>query len=132
MSTRLSAAAMALVAASALLGASPSPGPAAPSGNGETTINGYRVETETTNWNANSGEFVMPKEVRVSRPGSDGRGDRANGNSKNGTFILEGNVVLHDTGKAPEAKDAGADYNGPATITADTVAIDSKAKVYDA
>jgi len=122
-------AALVAAAALALLGASPAP---APPGAGQTTINGYRVETSTTDWNANSGEFTMPNEVRVSRPGSDARGDHARGNSKAGTFVLEGNVVLHDSGGAPEGKEAGADYNGPATITCDLLTIDSKAKNYDA
>lgn len=131
MTTGLRAAALAAVACIALLGATPSP-PAGPPGAGESTINGYRVETETTNWNANTGEFTMPKEVRVSRPGSDARSDRAHGNSKAGTFVLEGNVVLHDTGGAQEAKEAGPDYQGPATITCDLLMIDSKAKNYDA
>jgi lipopolysaccharide export system protein LptA len=117
-------------AALALLAASPSPGP--PPASGETTINGYRVETETTDWNANTGEFTMPKEVRVSRPGSDARGDRAHGNSKTGFFVLEGNVVAHDSGGAPEAREAGPDYQGAATLTADTLTIDSKKKLYEA
>jgi lipopolysaccharide export system protein LptA len=120
-------------AALALLAASPSPSsaPAQP-GAGTTTINGYRVETSTTDWNANTGAFTMPNEVRVYRAGSDARGDRAHGNSKGGTFVLEGNVVLHDSGQAPEGKEAGADYNGPATITCDTLTIESKSKNYDA
>jgi lipopolysaccharide export system protein LptA len=127
--TGLRAAGLAAVAGFALLAATPSPAPVGP---GETTINGYKVETETTNWNANTGEFTMPKEVRVSRPGSDARGDRARGNSKAGTFVLEGNVVLHDSGGAPEVKEAGPDYQGVATVTCDLLTIDSKAKNYDA
>ena len=122
-------AAVAAAAAFALLAASPPP---APSGSGTTTINGYRVETSTTDWNANTGAFTMPNEVRVSRTGSDARGDKAHGNSRAGTFVLEGNVVMHDTGNAPEGREAGADYSGPATITCDLLTIDSKGKVYDA
>ena len=129
----LRSAALAAAAALALLGASPSPLPApVPSGSNTTTINGYRVETSTTDWNANTGEFTMPNEVRVSRPGSDARGDRAHGNSKAGIFVLEGNVVLHDSGNAPEGREAGPDYSGPATLTCDTLTIDSKSKNYDA
>jgi lipopolysaccharide export system protein LptA len=128
------AAAWGAAAALALLAASPSPSSpaAAPSGSGSTTINGYRVETSTTDWNANSGDFTMPNEVRVNRSGSDARGDRARGNSRAGTFVLMGNVVMHDNGGAPEGKEAGPDYNGPATITCDLLTIDSKAKLYDA
>lgn len=96
------------------------------------TLNGYVIETDTTNWNANSGDFVMPHEVKVSRPGSDARGDRATGNSKRGLATLLGSVVVHDDGGAPEAKDAGKDYQGPATITCDQLAVDTKGRVYDA
>jgi lipopolysaccharide export system protein LptA len=128
-STVLRSGAIGAAAAFALLAVSPSP---APTGNGTTTINGYRVETSTTDWNANTGEFTMPNEVRVNRTGSDARGDKAHGNSRSGTFVLEGNVVMHDTGNAPEGREAGGDYNGPATITCDLLTIDSKAKVYDA
>jgi lipopolysaccharide export system protein LptA len=124
-------AALAAAAALVLLGASPSPGPA-PSGAGSTTINGYRVETSTTDWNANTGAFTMPNEVRVTRGGSDARGDRAHGNSKAGIFVLEGNVVLHDNGEAPEGRQVGPEYTGPATLTCDTLTIDSKGKNYDA
>src|SRR6202008_2776976 len=92
--------ALAVAALIALSAATPAPSPAptptrpaaaAPAAP-ETTINGYKVETDVTDWNANTGAFTMPKEVRVSRPGSDARGDRAHGNSKNGIFVLEGNV----------------------------------------
>ena len=112
------------------LAASPAPAPA-PVGGGM-VMNGYTIETQTTNWNMNSGDFTMPKEVKVSRPGSDARGDKARGNTKRGTAVLEGNVVVHDSGGAPEAREVGPDYHGPATITCDTLTIDSKTRLYDA
>jgi lipopolysaccharide export system protein LptA len=93
---------------------------------------GYQISTDQTNWNLNSGDFVMPHEVKVTRPGTDARGDKAKGNSKLGTATLVGNVVVHDNGGAPEASDAGGDYQGPATITCDELTIDSKSKAYDA
>jgi lipopolysaccharide export system protein LptA len=107
------------------------PSPAAGSG---LVMYGYQIETVQTNWNLNNGDFTMPKEVRVTRPGSDARGDRAKGNTKLGTATLIGNVVIHDDGGAPEAKDAGAggEYNGPSTITCDQLTLDSKNKSYDA
>jgi lipopolysaccharide export system protein LptA len=95
-------------------------------------MNGYQIITSQTNWNLKSGDFTMPNEVKVTRPGSDARGDHATGNSLRGTATLSGNVVIHDDGGAPEAKDAGSDYNGPSTITCDTLMLDSKAKSYDA
>jgi len=125
------------VTALALLAASPSPGPAkpnpspAPSASSGMEMNGYQIETDQTNWNLNSGDFTMPHVVKVTRPGTDARGDHAKGNTKLGTATLIGNVVVHDNGSAPEAQDAGADYQGPATITCDELTLDSKNKSYD-
>ena len=95
-------------------------------------MNGYQIETDQTNWNLNSGDFTMPHEVKVTRPGTDARGDKAKGNTKLGTATLVGSVVVHDKGGAPEAKDAGSDYQGPATITCNELTLDSKNKSYDA
>jgi len=118
------------VTAFALLAASPSPGPQQTSSGME--MNGYQIQTDQTNWNLNSGDFTMPHEVKVTRPGTDARGDKARGNTKLGTATLIGSVVVHDNGNAPEAKDAGSDYQGPATITCDELTLDSKNKSYDA
>ncbi len=117
--------AAALAAAVALLAAGPPPAPAGLALPGM-QMNGYQIETQTTNWNLNSGDFTMPTEVKVTRPGTDARGDRATGNTKRGVATLMGNVVIHDTGSAPE------DYQGPSTITCDTLTIDSKTRTYDA
>jgi lipopolysaccharide export system protein LptA len=108
-----------------------SPGPAAGSSGME--MNGYQISTDQTNWNLNTGDFVMPHEVRVTRPGTDARGDHAKGNTKLGTATLIGNVVVHDNGSAPEAQDAGPDYQGQgsSTITCDELTLDSKTKSYD-
>jgi lipopolysaccharide export system protein LptA len=108
---------------------------AAPDGPGSGMVmNGYQIITNQTNWNLNTGDFVMPQEVKVTRPGSDARGDHAKGNTKLGTATLIGNVTIHDSGGAPEAKDAGSEYtsNGPSTITCDQLTLDSKNKSYDA
>jgi lipopolysaccharide export system protein LptA len=109
---------------------SPSPNPAASASGME--MNGYQIETDQTNWNLNNGDFVMPHEVRVTRPGTDARGDHAKGNTKLGTATLIGSVVVHDSGNAPEAKDVGSDYQGPSTITCDELTLDSKNHSYDA
>jgi len=116
------------VTAFVLLGASPSPSPVDSSG---MEMNGYQIATDQTNWNLNSGDFTMPHEVKVTRPGTDARGDHAKGNTKLGTATLIGNVVVHDNGNAPEAKDVGNDYQGPSTITCDELTLDSKNKSYD-
>src|ERR1700678_4086980 len=122
MNTRTLRALAAAVTASFLLAASPapsgSPAPAAsPSVSNAMEMNGYQIETDQTNWNLNNGDFTMPHEVKVTRPGTDARGDKAKGNTKLGTATLIGSVVVHDNGNAPEAKDAGTAYQGPSTLT---------------
>jgi lipopolysaccharide assembly outer membrane protein LptD (OstA) len=126
---------MTAVTAFVLLAASPSPGPAtasSPAASSGMEMNGYQIETDQTNWNLNSGDFTMPHAVKVTRPGTDARGDHAKGNTKLGTATLIGGVIVHDNGSAPEAKDVGPDYQGPSTITCDELTIDSKNKSYDA
>jgi lipopolysaccharide assembly outer membrane protein LptD (OstA) len=92
----------------------------------------YRIETNETHWNFDSGDFTMPHRVRFFRPGTDAVGDRANGNSKRGTVTLLGDVVVHDSGNANEAGDAAYRGSGPATLTCDQLDVDSKAKLYTA
>jgi lipopolysaccharide export system protein LptA len=106
------------------------PRPSAPSGGLETPD--YRIETDETHWNFNSGDFSMPHRVRFYRPGTDAVGDKANGNSKQGTVTLVGSVVVHDSGNAAEAGDAAYSGSGPATLTCDELQIDSKQKLYTA
>jgi lipopolysaccharide export system protein LptA len=114
-----------------LLAASPAPTTPAASAANSMEMNGYQIETDVTNANLKSGDFTMPHEVKVTRPGTDARGDKAKGNMKLGTATLIGNVVVHDDGGAPEAQDAGQDYQGPSTITCDELTIDSRNKTYD-
>ena len=90
----------------------------------------YRIETDATHANFESGDFTMPHKVRFYRPGTDAVGDRAQGNSKRGTVSLFGNVVVHDSGNATEAGDAAYKGSGPATLTCDQLDVDSKARVY--
>jgi lipopolysaccharide export system protein LptA len=92
----------------------------------------YRIETDETKANFNTGDFTMPHRVRFFRPGTDAIGDRAQGNSKRGTVSLFGNVVVHDSGNASEASDAAYKGSGPATLTCDQLDVDSKARVYTA
>ncbi len=120
--------ALALACGTAALGASPEPSPAA----GGLATPDYRIETDETHWNFNSGDFTMPHRVRFYRPGTDATGDKATGNSKRGTATLIGSVVVHDSGNASEAGDAAYRGSGPATLTCDQLDIDSKAKMYTA
>jgi lipopolysaccharide export system protein LptA len=122
-----------LAAAPAAPDPSPAAASAAPAASASSgmEMNGYQIQTDQTNWNLNTGDFVMPDQVTVTRPGTDARGDHAKGNTKLGTATLIGHVVVHDNGNAPEAKDAGTDYQGPSTITCDELTLDSKTKSYD-
>jgi lipopolysaccharide assembly outer membrane protein LptD (OstA) len=111
--------------------AGPTPGPvAAPPGGLQTPD--YRIQTDETHWNFNSGDFTMPHRVHFLRPGTDAVGDKANGNSKKGTATLIGNVVVHDSGNATETGDPAYRGSGPATLTCDQLDIDSKSKLYTA
>lgn len=100
-----------------------------------TTMNGYQIETSSNTFNLNTYDIKWPNEVKITRPGSDARGDHGDGNTKRGTVNLIGHVVIHDNGNAPEVRQAGAapgDSSGPSTLTCDVLAIDTKARVYDA
>jgi lipopolysaccharide assembly outer membrane protein LptD (OstA) len=69
--------------------------------------------------------------VKFFRPGTDVVGDRAQGNYKAGTVTIFGHVLLHDDGSSVEAQKAGAaPGGGPATLQCDTLAVDSKRKLY--
>jgi lipopolysaccharide export system protein LptA len=92
----------------------------------------YKILTEVTNSNLNTGDFKMPRTVHFSRPGTDAVANSAQGNYKRGTATLTGNVVLHDSGNANEGGTTPYHGNGPATLTCDQLDVDSKAKVYTA
>ena len=109
------------------VGAAPIGGSPAPGG---VTTHDFRIETDQTNSNLNTGSFTMPHRVKFFRPGTDVVGDRALGNFKAGTVTIIGHVVLHDDGRAPEAQSAGAQPGGPSSLECDQLAVDSKRKVY--
>jgi lipopolysaccharide export system protein LptA len=133
MSTRTLRALAAGATAFVLLAAAPGPAASgAPAASSGMEMNGYQIQTDQTNWNLNTGDFTMPHEVKVTRPGTEARGDHAKGNTKLGTATLIGNVTVHDSGNAPEARDVGGDYQGPSTMTCDELTLDSKTKTYDA
>lgn len=104
-----------------------------PSTGGGLETRDYKIQTDTTKSNFNTGDFTMPHAVRFYRPGTDAIADHAVGNYKNGTATLLGNVVVHDSGNAPEVgSDAAYGGSGTATLTCDKLEIDSKQKVYTA
>src|ERR1700676_2886098 len=93
----------------------------------------YKIQTDLTNTNLNTGAFQMPHSVRFFRPGTDATANSASGNYKDGTATLVGNVVVHDSGNAPEAGGTGGyGGSGTATLTCDQLQVDSKQKVYTA
>lgn len=95
------------------------------------SVHDFRIETDQTNSNLNTGEFTMPHRVKFFRPGTDVVGDRAKGNFKSGTVTITGHVVMHDNGESSEAQHAGAaPGGGPATLTCDELQVDSKRKIY--
>jgi lipopolysaccharide export system protein LptA len=118
------------LAGSVALGAAPPPPP--DQGPGGLATPDYRIQTDETHWNFNSGDFTMPHRVHFLRPGTDAVGDKANGNSKRGTATLIGDVVVHDSGNATEAGDPAYRGSGPATLMCDQLDIDSKNKLYTA
>jgi lipopolysaccharide assembly outer membrane protein LptD (OstA) len=90
-----------------------------------------RIETTVTNSNVNTGVFTMPQHVKFSRPGTDVVGDSAHGNTNDELVTITGHVVLHDSGNAPEASQAGAaPGSGPATLLCDELQIDAKRRIY--
>jgi lipopolysaccharide export system protein LptA len=92
-----------------------------------------QVETDQAHYNQDSGDFRMPDKAKFSRAGTDATGDHANGNTKRGTLTLEGNVVVHDNGSAPEANTETAySKGGPSTMTCDKLDVDARSKLYTA
>ena len=135
--------ALALVAACAAAGiAAPAPSPApspspsaAPRASGAATLTTpqYTVETKEIDYQGN-GDYTMPGPVKLTRPGSDATADSATGNAQAKTIALHGNVVVHDSGQAPEATSTSDEYakGGPSTLTTDELDIDALALVYTA
>jgi len=112
----------------ALAAATPPPN----AGAGGLQTSAYRIDTNETQANIDTGDFTMPHKVRFYRPGTDAVGDRASGNTKRGTVSLFGNVVVHDSGNAAEAGTAAYKGSGPATLTCNQLDVDSKGRIYTA
>ena len=93
----------------------------------------YTLETQSVDL-AGNGDFTMPAKVTIARPGTDATGDSATGNVNGKTITLHGNVVVHDSGQAPEAGPKREEYQkgGPSTMTCDELAVDGKSLVYKA
>ncbi|MBV8579383.1 MAG: hypothetical protein JOZ86_02010 [Candidatus Eremiobacteraeota bacterium] len=117
-------AALLLCASAAFAAGAPTP---------DLTTSDYKIVTSDSHYNLDTGAFTMPSKVTFYRQGTNGVADRATGNSKNGTVTLAGHVEIHDSGNAPEAATEKAYRgSGPATIWCDQLAVDARAKTYDA
>jgi len=89
------------------------------------------IVTDTMDANSATGDFVMPHHVVFTRPGTTVAGDSAHGNSKDDVVTITGNVVVNDSGNAPEGRAAGAPAGAdPSTLTTDQLYIDAKMKLY--
>ena len=94
----------------------------------------WTVHTSSLDFNEKSGDFSVPNSLRMTREGGDVEADRANGNFKTQIVTLYGNVTMHDVrgNFAGLASGSVTQPHGPATLTADQVRIDGKARVYTA
>lgn len=130
---RAPAASVLVLVAAATLAAAPVAKPKVAPNAGGIETKDFRIETDASQYNLNSGAFTMPHRVKFFRPGTDVVGDRAQGNYKNGTVTISGHVVLHDSGNSNEATIAGAPAGGgPATLECDQLQVDSRRKLYEA
>lgn len=118
-----------LAAAGALLAAAPGTGT-------QFKLGVWTVKMTNVDANLKSGDFSTNSEIHMSRSGGDVTADRANGNAKSQDFFLYGHVVVHDNdgnfGSLTGGSSQPGSNSGPATLTADTVHIETAAKTYTA
>jgi lipopolysaccharide assembly outer membrane protein LptD (OstA) len=117
-----------------VVAATPSPPPpAAPPAMHDTFAVGiWTVHTSSLDFNEKNGDFSAPSKVLMTRAGGDVEADRASGNYKTQIVTLYGNVTMHDQSGnfAGLASGSVSHPSGPSTLTADTVRIDGKTRVY--
>ncbi|MGH7737147.1 MAG: LptA/OstA family protein [Candidatus Tyrphobacter sp.] len=123
-------------ALAALLAAMPSPSPVPmPSHFTDSYAVGvWTVHANALDFNEQSGDFSIPSSVEMTRQGGDVEAQRANGNYKTQIVTLYGDVTMHDhTGNFAGLAGASISHpSGPATLTADVVRVDGRARVYTA
>ena len=125
----------ALLSIVALLAAAPHPKPSAAPGAGA-KVGEWTLVTDQLHANLATGQFSAPDHVTMTRAdGSTIQADRASGNYKQQKAALFGNVSVHDasgTFGLKSAQGTQASSRGPATLTADELQLDDKARLYDA
>lgn len=87
------------------------------------------IQTDTIDWNANTGAFTLPKRFTATRSGSSVAADRATGNSKSKIVHATGNVVVHQRPSGDSNSKLG---NDPSTLTCDKLDADASSKLYTA
>jgi lipopolysaccharide assembly outer membrane protein LptD (OstA) len=101
-----------------------------------TKVGEWNLVTDQLNANLANGRFSAPDHVTMTRAdGSTVQADRANGNYKEQQATLLGNVTVHDTSGTfglQSAQGTQAQSRGPATLTADELQLNDKARLYDA
>lgn len=128
MINRYAAALMLAAASGSLAMAAPKKAPPA-----QSAVGGWTLKTDEIEANLKTGNFNAPHHVTMTREdGSVVDADQAQGNFKRKRATLTGNVSVHDASGTFGLRSAQAVKRDPATLTADTVALDDLAHVYDA
>lgn len=96
----------------------------------------WTMVTDQLHANMGTGRFSAPDHVTMTRAdGSTIVADRASGNYKQQQANLFGHVTVHDasgTFGLNSARGTQASSRGPATLSADTLKVDDKTRLYDA
>ena len=126
----------ALLLFTAVAAAPPPPSHAAPTPASGTTIGTGDVTFRTPGTfilNNKTGDFTVPQDFTIERPGSDARADHASGNFKRKIAVLTGNVVMHQTRPVTDKGDSIKQATQkPMTITCKELTVDWAAKTYTA
>lgn len=114
--------------------AAPTPAPADTGSGTSFNVGVWTVHASLLDVSFKNGDFSTPQKIVMNRAGGDITADRASGNYKSQQATLYGNVVMHDTqgNFAGLSSTSASQSRGPATLTANQVQIDGKAKVYTA
>lgn len=126
------AAALLLIAAACGSFAIAAPKKSAPA-KSSAAVGGWTLKTDEMEANLKTGDFKAPHHVTMTREdGSVVDADHAQGNFKKKRATLDGNVSVRDASGTFGLKSAQGVKHDPATLTADKVALDDAAHVYDA
>lgn len=116
------------------LAAAPAPTPMPSTFHDSFAVGVWTVHTQSLDFNERTGDFSVPSKLEMTREGGDVEADRANGNYKSEIVTLYGDVTMHDLSGNFAGMGSGSieHPSGPATLTADQVRVDGRARVYNA